>query len=80
MEHERSCEAEQAEIIAACLDATRLPDLASLRARVRPDEAPVPHVTGEVASPGADDELAFVAASLPQASRLEHTNMQEIAA
>jgi hypothetical protein len=58
--HERSCEAELAEIIAADLDAGRLPDLAALRAHFRPDETPVPHVTVELAPLGAYDELATV--------------------
>jgi hypothetical protein len=78
--YERSCEAELAEIIDAGLDAGCLPDLASLRARLRPDETPVPHVTVELVPLGAYDELAFVAASAPEARRLEQTTMQEIAA
>jgi hypothetical protein len=65
--HERTCEAELAEIIAADLDAGRLPDLAVLRAHFRPDEAPVPHVTVELAPLGAYDELATVTSIVPAA-------------
>jgi hypothetical protein len=58
--HERSCEVELAEIIAAEIGAGRLPDLAALRAHFWPDETPVPHVTVELAPLGAYDELATV--------------------
>jgi hypothetical protein len=47
--HERACEAELAEAIAADLDAGRLPDPIGLRARFRPEEAAVPSVTVELA-------------------------------
>jgi hypothetical protein len=47
--HERVCEAELAEAIAADLDAGRLPDPARLRARFRPDEAAIPSVAVELA-------------------------------
>lgn len=60
--HERACEAELAKAIANELDAKRLPDLASLRARFRPETAAVPTVAVELAPLGAYDELACVAA------------------
>ena len=60
--HERACEAELADVIAADLDAGRLPDLAALRARFRPEAAPVPSVTVELVPLGAYDELAVVTA------------------
>jgi hypothetical protein len=47
--HERACEAELAEAIAADLDAGRLPDPTRLRARFRPDEAAIPSVAVELA-------------------------------
>lgn len=55
--HERACEAELAEAIAADLDAGRLPDPARLRARFRPEEASVPSVTVELAPLHLYDEL-----------------------
>jgi hypothetical protein len=55
--HERACEAELADAIAADLDAGRLPDPASLRARFRPEEASVPSVTVELAPLRLYDEL-----------------------
>lgn len=58
--HERVCEAELAQIIAADLDAGRLPDLAALRAHFRPEATPVPDVTVELVPLGAYDELAAV--------------------
>lgn len=42
--HERGCEAELAERLAAELNANRLPDLALLRAHFAPDPGRVPHV------------------------------------
>ncbi|MBO0766813.1 MAG: hypothetical protein J2P50_19785 [Hyphomicrobiaceae bacterium] len=47
--HERACEAELAEAIAADLDAGRLPDPARLRARFMPEEASIPSVAVELA-------------------------------
>jgi hypothetical protein len=47
--HERACEAELAEAIAADLDAGRLPDPARLRTRFRPEEAAIPSVAVELA-------------------------------
>lgn len=58
--HERACEAELAETIAADLDAGRLPDLAALRIRFRPEQAQIPHVAVELASLAVYDELASV--------------------
>lgn len=58
--HERACEAELAGAIAVDLDAGRLPDLAVLRARFRPQETPIPSVAVELASLGVYDELAAV--------------------
>ena len=58
--HERACEAELADAIAADLNAGRLPDLAALRARFRPEETPVPSVTVELVPLGAYDELAEI--------------------
>lgn len=42
--HERSCEAELAETLAAGLRANDLPDMAALRARFTPDPAQAPTV------------------------------------
>jgi hypothetical protein len=61
--HERACEAELAEIIASDLDARRLPDLAALRARLRPEGASIPAVAVELAALDAYDELAIVKAA-----------------
>ena len=47
--HDRGCEAELAESLAADLGAGRLPDVAALRARFAPDPARVPLVTVELA-------------------------------
>lgn len=43
--HERGCEAELADSLAAALNADGLPDLAALRARFAPDPARLPEVT-----------------------------------
>lgn len=58
--HERACEAELAEALIADLDAGRLPDLAALRARFRPEDAPVPSVTVELAALDIYDELVAI--------------------
>lgn len=42
--HERACEAELADILAADLDAGRAPDMAALRTRFAPDPAALPEV------------------------------------
>jgi len=47
--HDRGCEAELAESLAAEIGAGRLPDIAALRARFAPDPARVPLVTVELA-------------------------------
>jgi hypothetical protein len=62
LSHERACEAELAEAIAADLDAGRLPDLAVLRARFRPAETAIPNVAVELAPLRVYDELVAVAA------------------
>src|SRR6201997_35711 len=58
--HERACEAELAEAIAMDLDAGRLPDLAALRDRFRPEAASIPRVAVKLASLDVYDELASV--------------------
>jgi len=58
--HEQACEAELADAIAADLDAGRLPNLAALRIRFRPEQTPIPHVAVELASLAVYDELASV--------------------
>ena len=58
--HDRACEAELAGAITADLDAGRLPDLAALRDRFRPNAASIPDVVVELASLDAYDELAAV--------------------
>jgi hypothetical protein len=60
--HERACEAELAEAIAADLDAGRLPDLAALRGRFRPAQTAIPNVAVELTPLSVYDELAAVAA------------------
>ena len=58
--HDRACEAELAEALAADLDAGRLPDLDQLRDRFLPDAASIPQVVVELASLSLYDELATV--------------------
>jgi hypothetical protein len=48
--HERGCEAELADQLAADLDANRLPDIDRLRARFAPDPARVPQVVVQLDS------------------------------
>jgi hypothetical protein len=56
--HERTCEAELADVFAAEIDAGRLSDLSALRAHFRPEETPIPSVAvglvplGASGSPG----------------------------
>ena len=74
--HDRACEAELADAIATDLDAGRLPDLASMRERFRPEAASIPEVVVELAPLSAYDELATVIAPdpaliIPEACRLE---------
>jgi hypothetical protein len=58
--HERACEAELAAFINDELDAGRLPILAVLRARFRPEDQAIPEIAVELAPLGAYDELAAV--------------------
>jgi hypothetical protein len=55
--HERACEAELADAIDAELDAGRLPDLESMRARFKPNAVAVPEVAVRLAPLSAYDEL-----------------------
>lgn len=55
--HDRGCEAELAEALAADLDAGRLPDIALLRARFAPDPASLPLVTVELGSLASYESL-----------------------
>jgi formaldehyde-activating enzyme involved in methanogenesis len=55
--HDRGCEAELAESLAADLAAGRLPDIAVLRARFAPDPACVPLVKVELASLASYESL-----------------------
>src|SRR3546814_10877031 len=55
--HDRGCEAELADCIAADLEAERLPDLAVLQARLAPDPACVPQVTIQLASLASYESL-----------------------
>jgi hypothetical protein len=48
--HDRACEAELAELLAASLEARRLPDLRQLQARFSPDPASLPSVSVELPS------------------------------
>jgi hypothetical protein len=63
--HDRACEAELADVIAANLDAGRLPDLALMRERFLPDVASIPNVVVEMASLSLYDELATVTTPAP---------------
>lgn len=58
--HERAREAEFAELIAMDLNAGRLPDLATLRNRFRPEATSIPSVAVKLASLDVYDELASV--------------------
>jgi len=58
--HERACEAELTILIEADLDAGRLPDLAVLRMRLRPEETPIPVIVVELAALAIYDELATI--------------------
>ena len=61
--HERSCEAELADILAADLEAGRLPDMAALRARFAPDPAALPAVVVQLTPLAAYDTLLAGAAA-----------------
>jgi hypothetical protein len=58
--HERVCEVELAQAISADLDAGRLPDIGELRARFRPEEAPIPSVAVKLAPLNIYDELVAI--------------------
>ncbi|MDH3317894.1 MAG: IS21 family transposase [Gammaproteobacteria bacterium] len=68
--HERTCEAELAQIIDADLDAGRLPDLAALRERFGPCPGSVPVVEVALVPLSAYDELAAIY-TVPQTSGIE---------
>ena len=63
--HDRACEAELADAIAADLDAGRLPDLDRLRERFTPDPASIPDIVVEMAPLAIYDELATVTVATP---------------
>ena len=65
--HDRGCEAELAENLTADLQAGRLPDVATLRARFAPDPACVPLVTVELA-PLASYESLLGSATIGEAA------------
>jgi hypothetical protein len=55
--HERNCEAELADQLAACLEAGRLPDIAAVRTRFAPDPAQLPKVVVRLPSLAAYEAL-----------------------
>ncbi len=57
MAHERGCESELADQLAACLEAGRLPDMGDLRARFAPDPSRLPNVIVRLASLNAYEAL-----------------------
>ena len=61
--HDRACEAELADILAADLDAARLPDMAALRTRFAPDPDGLPDVFVELVPLAAYDVLLSGAAA-----------------
>jgi hypothetical protein len=61
--HDRGCEAELAECLAADQVAGRLPNIAALRARFAPDPAIVPHVTVTLASLASYESLLGAAST-----------------
>jgi hypothetical protein len=63
--HDRTCEAELAEAIAAELDAGRLPDLDRLRERFVPDPGSIPDVVVELGPLSLYDDLATVTVPAP---------------
>ncbi len=60
--HERACRAELADVLAAEIDAGRLPNPAALSAPFRPEEASVPSVAVDLVPLGAYDELVGITA------------------
>ena len=61
--HDRGCEAELAECLAADHAAGRLPNIAALQARFAPDPAAVPHVTVTLSSLASYESLLGAAAT-----------------
>jgi plasmid stability protein len=57
MAHERACEAELADALAAGLAEGRLPDMTALRARFAPNPRALPEVVVELAPLSAYDAL-----------------------
>jgi hypothetical protein len=57
MAHERGCEGELADQLAACLQDKRLPEIAALRSRFAPDPARLPNVVVQLAPLNAYEEL-----------------------
>jgi hypothetical protein len=57
MAHERGCESELADELAACLDGRQLPDLAALRSRFAPDLTQLPNVVVRLAALNAYEAL-----------------------
>jgi hypothetical protein len=55
--HDRGCEAELADLLAADLEAGRLPDMTAIRARFAPDPACVPHVVVHLVPLNAYEDL-----------------------
>src|SRR6266545_3376913 len=66
--HDRTCEAELAQVIETELDAGRLPDLALLRERFGPSPASVPVIDVTLVALNAYDELAAVHVVEPASS------------
>jgi len=58
--HERACEVELADVLDADLHAGRLPDVAALRARFRPEETSIPSVAVVLVPLGVYDELVGI--------------------
>jgi hypothetical protein len=63
--HDRTCEAELAEAVAAELDAGRLPNLDRLRERFAPDPASIPDVMVKLGPLSLYDDLATVTVPAP---------------
>jgi hypothetical protein len=57
MAHERGCESELADQLAACLQDKQLPEIAALRSRFAPDPARLPNVVVQLAPLNAYEEL-----------------------
>jgi hypothetical protein len=63
--HDRSCEAELAQVIDADLEEGRLPDLAALRERFGPAPGSIPRVLVDLVPLNTYDELATICAVEP---------------